>query len=338
MYNSEKYVGFAVESLLKQTFTNFEGIFIDDCSTDDTLAIAKSFDDPRIKIIKNEKNLGMPGSVRNVGIELARGEYLYFLDNDDIMIERSLENLINMADRYKADVVSTITTLEASNSEFKYDDEIIDCCSIKAGILGEVSSDLKQRISDEILSHHMHCAVWLSLFKKDLIINNNIRFPDSVGEDLFWLFDIICATSKIIKIDKPVYIWRPRNESASHNARRLQQNINAVIMISNYVYKKLMALNIEDSDFIDNVTSHMAKSLLINYVLSFFKKEPTKTMNFIAEALTPTFGENTPFIKSILKNYILEYIEKQKLLQENDKLKNVITSIRDDIAQLINRR
>lgn len=61
MYNCEKYVGLAIETLLNQTFKNFEAILIDDCSTDRTLEIAKSFSDPRLKIIRNKKNLGGPG-------------------------------------------------------------------------------------------------------------------------------------------------------------------------------------------------------------------------------------------------------------------------------------
>ena len=66
MYNAEKYLRTCIESVLNQTFTDFELILIDDCSTDKTLEIAKSFDDPRIRLIFNEKNLGSPGVFRNV--------------------------------------------------------------------------------------------------------------------------------------------------------------------------------------------------------------------------------------------------------------------------------
>ena len=58
MFNSEKYIGLAIASVLAQTFRDFELILIDDASTDRTLEIAKSFDDSRIRIIKSEKNMG----------------------------------------------------------------------------------------------------------------------------------------------------------------------------------------------------------------------------------------------------------------------------------------
>ena len=97
MYNVEKYVGCAIQSLLNQTFTDFEAIFVDDCSTDKTLEIAKGFNDNRIRIVQNAKNFGMPGLVRNIGIDLAKGKYIYFLDSDDAMLPYCLELLYSKA-------------------------------------------------------------------------------------------------------------------------------------------------------------------------------------------------------------------------------------------------
>ena len=77
MYNAENFINVCIISILEQTFKDFELILIDDCSTDKTFEIAKSFNDSRIKLLQNEKNLGMPGSVRNVGIDAAQGEYIF---------------------------------------------------------------------------------------------------------------------------------------------------------------------------------------------------------------------------------------------------------------------
>lgn len=89
-FNTEKYIGEAIESVLKQTYTNFEFIIIDDASTDNSLAIIRKYakQDPRIVVIVNEVNLGISKS-RNKGLAIARGEYIANMDSDDInMIDR----------------------------------------------------------------------------------------------------------------------------------------------------------------------------------------------------------------------------------------------------------
>jgi glycosyltransferase involved in cell wall biosynthesis len=82
VYNREKYVRDAIASILAQTFTDFELLVIDDGSTDGSQEVVRSYCDPRIRLVCNETNQGIP-KTRNTGIRLARGEYLAFLDSDD---------------------------------------------------------------------------------------------------------------------------------------------------------------------------------------------------------------------------------------------------------------
>ncbi len=168
MYNSEKYIGLAIQSLLNQTFKDFEAILIDDCSTDNTLKVAKKFKDERIKIIQNEKNLGMPGSVRNVGLNVARGKYIYFFDNDDVMLPNGLEILIKTAEKFDADMVHSTISLHSETGDFKSFNEI-KFKALQTGRINKISSDLKTRITEEILMRFTHCALWLSLYKTDLV-------------------------------------------------------------------------------------------------------------------------------------------------------------------------
>jgi len=98
-YNREKYIGDAIESILAQTFTNYEILLIDDGSTDGTVDIMRSYTDPRLRIIRNEKNLGIP-KTRNKGIEHARGEYIAMLDSDDRAYPTRLEKQAAFMDRH----------------------------------------------------------------------------------------------------------------------------------------------------------------------------------------------------------------------------------------------
>ena len=82
VYNSEKYLQESIKSILYQTFKDFEFIIVDDCSTDGSLEIIKSYEDERIRLIQNEKNLGTVKS-RNIGLKKAEGKYVAILDADD---------------------------------------------------------------------------------------------------------------------------------------------------------------------------------------------------------------------------------------------------------------
>lgn len=94
-YNVEKYVAESIESILNQTYRNFEFIIVDDCSTDRTWSIICDYakKDGRIVPVKNEKNLGISGN-RNKGIALAKGEYVAWQDADDISVSSRLEKQV----------------------------------------------------------------------------------------------------------------------------------------------------------------------------------------------------------------------------------------------------
>lgn len=89
VYNVEKYINLAIQSVLKQTYTNFELLIIDDQSPDDSIKLCRRYHDPRIRIIR-QQNLGLAGA-RNTGIHHAKGDYLAFLDADDYWAAEKLE-------------------------------------------------------------------------------------------------------------------------------------------------------------------------------------------------------------------------------------------------------
>lgn len=99
VYNREKYVGEAIESILAQTFSNFEILLVDDGSTDQSVDTIRSFSDPRIRLVCNEGNLGIP-KTRNKGVELARGQYMAMLDSDDRAYPDRLEKQVAFLDTH----------------------------------------------------------------------------------------------------------------------------------------------------------------------------------------------------------------------------------------------
>jgi len=99
VYNREKYVGDAIDSILAQTFPDFELLVIDDGSTDGSVEIVRSYNDPRLRLVCNETNLGVP-KTRNRGIQFARGKYLAFLDSDDWAYPERLSKQVAFLDSH----------------------------------------------------------------------------------------------------------------------------------------------------------------------------------------------------------------------------------------------
>ncbi len=109
-YNCEKYIKKTIQSVLDQTYQNWELLFVDDCSTDSSIEIAKSFGDERIKIFVNEKNSGAAVS-RNYALREARGRWIAFLDSDDLWHPEKIEK--------------QLLFMESNDVKFSYTDYMI---------------------------------------------------------------------------------------------------------------------------------------------------------------------------------------------------------------------
>src|SRR3990167_10732582 len=103
-YNQSQYLNSAISSALDQTVQAHEIICVDDGSTDNSLAISQSYEDLGVKVI-SQVNKGLP-SARNTGIMNATGDYLFFLDSDDMLLENAIERITEVAEQTNADIIS----------------------------------------------------------------------------------------------------------------------------------------------------------------------------------------------------------------------------------------
>ena len=99
VYNGSAYIAFAIQSVLSQTYKDFQLIVCDNCSTDNTEEIVRNFKDPRITYERNARNLGLVGNA-NRCLELAEGEYVYIFHHDDIMFPENLELKARILDEH----------------------------------------------------------------------------------------------------------------------------------------------------------------------------------------------------------------------------------------------
>lgn len=105
VYNAERFLKQAVDSVLNQTYRNIELIMVDDCSRDGSLRIMREYErsDPRVRVVAGERNQGV-AHVRNSGIRLAKGDYIALLDSDDVWEKDKLERQIQLSMRENADI------------------------------------------------------------------------------------------------------------------------------------------------------------------------------------------------------------------------------------------
>jgi len=131
-YNAEEYINEAIDSILHQTFADFEFLIINDDSTDSTQKIISSYSDPRIRLIVNEKNIGMTLSF-NKGLELAKGEYIARMDADDVSLPKRLEVQVRYMDQ----------------------NPTISMCGTFARVFGDKNIIFKQPLSHEAIKSHL---------------------------------------------------------------------------------------------------------------------------------------------------------------------------------------
>ncbi len=245
MYNSAKFIPQTLESLLYQTFTNFEVVVVDDCSTDNSVEVVESFAEKfaaggvKLNLIKLPKNTGMPGLPRNVGIQFAHGKYIAFLDSDDLFTKTALEELTTLAENFQVDVVRTNSWFILWKDKKKYDDDpaLTDMneltnpanrtlkSELKPTLLTEPtfeSEDLAERMRG-FLNWNTFWTSWLSFCRRDFLITNQILFPSMTkSEDASFILSSLLLAKKYLRVPNAVYICRPRAGSVSRvNDRKI---------------------------------------------------------------------------------------------------------------------
>lgn len=207
IYNVEKYLRLCLDSLLMQTYTNFEVLMINDGSPDDSANICKEYlaKDRRFQYFEKE-NSG-PSDTRNYGIEHSKGEYITFVDSDDWLKETFLADLYEAITRTGADI--------ALSTYIKYDD-LQSVYNIP--IIGEyyeriwMSDEFIRELPKLEMRDNSYSNPWAKLFKRELF--RTIRFPKGkLIEDTRTNIKLFLESSRLVYINKCLYFYRIRGGS-----------------------------------------------------------------------------------------------------------------------------
>ena len=218
-YNSAKYVKATIESVLAQTYTNWELLFVDDCSTDNSLEIVRAFNDDRIRILQNEKNSGAAIS-RNYALREAKGRWIAFLDSDDLWEESKLTR--HIAFMQKEDIAFSFTDYSVIND----DNELITQFKPKKEIY-----DYKAILK--------HCAIGCSTVIYDKNQLDTVYMPENAikREDFACWLTILRNGTKGVCLHDSLTKYRVHSNSVSSNKCKM-------IKYQWNVYRKLEKLNI----------------------------------------------------------------------------------------------
>lgn len=290
-YNASKYLRQCIDSILNQTFKNYEIIFINDKSTDNTLDILQEYknnSDADIKILENEYNSG-PSFTRNKGLSVATGNYIAFIDSDDYIEPQYLEVLYQLIKQYNTEISM------CSSKHVDKNGVLIDT------VIREFLLENQNSIIERMTAFNIESAPWGKLISNKIIKENNISFEYDGLEDNLFLFDIYCNIERLVYIRYPLYDYRQLENSISHNG--LTKHCNYIRTFANLLSKVKNRLehkikfNIHQKNMIYKYFLH-SSLIMLSPVLKNIDEE--KLDNMLDEELTKVFGDKTIYIKTML--------------------------------------
>lgn len=237
VHNAAEYISDTLTAVLSQTLKEIEIIVIDDCSTDNTLDIIRDISqkDERVQIIGNVANLGGGGS-RNVGLDIAVGEYIIFLDDDDYIESDMLEKMSAHAAETQVDMV--VCRCQSFDPHSGIYAPMVE--SIRADLLPREAVFQPQDIATDFFRAFVWWP-WDKLFRREAIISSGLRFQEiRTTNDLFF----VCAFTLIarnISVLDDVLISHTINRSDSLSATRADSHrcaLNALIALKEFMQQK----------------------------------------------------------------------------------------------------
>ena len=289
VYDVEKYLAQCLDSILNQTFKDFECICVNDGSTDNSLSILQEYEkkDNRIKII-NQENKGLSGA-RNSALKIVTGKYIAFVDSDDFVSSDYLDKLINIAEKENSDIVYCRHKLYYSLDN-KYEKgpnrEELNKLFFEYSKAQNKDKQLEY-ILDIVENSRSAC---MKLYKTDVINDNAILFFENIYAEEDFSFNILVNlySQKINFLDEEMYYYRKQINSITSN--------NENFRLNTIKYFALLTKELEKRKFLQN-NEVLKKFVLSKFVFNIGKKIP-KTKQ---EDIYPYILEHFLYLKSVLR-------------------------------------
>lgn len=240
VYNTESFLPASIESILSQTYQDIELLLIDDGSTDRSGAICDEYaaKDSRVRVFHKEN--GGVSSARNLGLDQARGEYIHFVDSDDILLQGAYQYIAEVCNSYSPDVIS-----------FDYFTDIRDKDAL-------IIDDGKFYDSIQTFTEHFYIRVpvWIKVFKRSYIEKQNTRFePVIYSEDTIFIWNLLQTDGTIFSTKSKLYSYttNPCGAEQTRTINHVQRTVESLI-VSNLRVKEFVSSYSECPPVISNFT------------------------------------------------------------------------------------
>ena len=242
IYNCERFLKESIESVISQSYKNWELLIVDDGSTDKSISIIESYaeKDSRIRVYNNDSGEHGPGIARNYGIERISGKYTYFIDADDWIERDLLHDTVTLAEEKKADIVPFGFVIEDNGKQIRK--PLKPCGNFEYADFKNIANEITRGTWSEC-----HELIRSNLLK-------NVRHNKyKTCEDICFQMDLLCNVKKVCGIDKEYYHYRVVNDSISHIDKWDDEFLETAITVweKERKFLKYCGLN-EDSQIMKN--------------------------------------------------------------------------------------
>lgn len=307
MYKVERYIKVCIDSILNQTFQDFEIIIVDDASPDNCYEICQKLygANEKVHIVRHVRNKGL-GPARNTGIENARGKYVYFVDSDDLILPNALEILYNVAKETEADVIHNgIWNQTTQDDDKPISTNTIKKVSEKYNKEGFLKGDITARLQENFLTMNIFAPAWLNMCSLEFLQTQNLKFLNIISEDEIFTFDLLCHAERFFVIRKPIYIYRKRENSImkTYDEERLAKGVASLLTITNHVKNQMD--NISETAYNQQIQEDVLASALdrqnVSHILPFYNYQNifSGINQIVFSEFLPIFGQNALFVKHL---------------------------------------
>ena len=328
MYNAEKYIGECLESIFAQTFQDFEVIVVDDCSTDNSCAVVEKYSDDKLKLIRRKFNSGYPGIPSNIGMKIACGEYIFFMDNDDLITKTAFEEMYSIAKKFDADVVACEKYFQFNDDDIK-NFYITSYPSVK--FVTEptlITENFAERVTD--LQHARFLwNMWSKLIRRNYLIENAIEFINAMAQDVTFTCCLICSAEKFVRVPNIINFYRVISSSLQHQynpndvRKRINLWINFLFESFNCLKKFLNSLkNFQDQPNLKYVVQNIIVGESVSHLLPIYQQIPAFQLDKIIRDELAKFDNKdalTAFIFNRMNIFNINLIQQQQMIQQLQK-------------------
>ena len=314
MYNAENFIAECLESIFMQTFQDYEVIVVNDCSTDNSCAVVESYAEKfggRLKLIHTEKNSGSGALPKNKGMMISQGEYICFVDDDDLITETALEELYNLAKKFNADVVHCEKNyrLTANTVEIFQSNENINTPKME-------TENLKERVHKILQNDNYRVPQWTKFVRRDLIFKHELFFPETRhSDDTIWTYGLVFYAKRFLRVPNMIYCQRLTKDSIMRKKRSSLQDINFWL---NPVIFGLNSLDrLMDKLEFFNQNPQYRYAILENFAHvalgSLFESSLQSSPFQIYESIKQNYGKKFGEYGSLISFLLADLIEQQKI-------------------------